>query len=351
MAVPQNSFASPTDIPNSSLIKNLTQNINEINPELNQETNSTIASKTGLKSATSLSKFTRNQSVSSHSTRTSTENDEKKSILEDNGYERIQEVGVGTYANVITAYSAKEKNIVAIKIISKLTASTTFKRKFLHREIDVVKGLNHPNIIKYYRSIETTHRIYIIMEYAKNGSLLDMIRKEDYFSEMKARHVYRQLLDALEYIHNRGIVHRDIKCENILFDENNVLKIIDFGFASFYKESRKSMSETYCGSRAYCCPELLKQKPYQPHSADIWASGVVLFAMVFGKLPYDDSDMNKMLKQVQSKVCFPDKPEVSRMCQQLISAILAPFKKRVLLSQIRTFEWMTVSELNDQPKV
>lgn len=332
MAVPQNSIASPTDIQNSSLRKIPSRTFKEIN--------SNDLSKLGLSPEASISsKFNRNRSDLSHDQ--STSNDQQKSILQDNGYEKIQEVGVGTYAKVITAYSAKERNIVAIKIISKLTTSTTFKRKFLHREIDVVRGLNHPNIIKYYRSIETTHRIYIIMEYAKNGSLLDMVRRENYFSEAKARHVYHQLIDALEYIHSRGIVHRDIKCENILFDDNDVLKIIDFGFASCYKESRRAMSETYCGSRAYCCPELLKQKPYQPHSADIWASGVVLFAMVYGKLPYDDSDMNKLLKQVQTKVHFPEKPEVSRLCQQLITAILAPFKKRATLAQIKKFEWMT----------
>lgn len=334
MAVPQNSIASPTDIQNSSLRKVPSKTFKEIN--------SNDQSKIGLGPEASISsKFNCNQSDVSHVSGTS--HDHKKSILEDNGYEKIQEVGVGTYAKVITAYSAKEKNIVAIKIISKQTTSSTFKRKFLHREIDVVRGLNHPNIIKYYRSIETTHRIYIIMEYAKNGSLLDMVRKENYFSEPKARHVYHQLIDALEYIHSRGIVHRDIKCENILFDENDVLKIIDFGFASCNKESRRAMSETYCGSRAYCCPELLKQKPYQPHSADIWASGVVLFAMVYGKLPYDDSDMNKLLKQVQTKVLFPEKPEVSRSCQQLLTAILAPFKKRATLAQIKKFEWMTVT--------
>lgn len=324
MDVPQNSFATPTDLQNSSLQK--------IPSEIQHDTNSKDISK---------------EEIISDSQSTSKENKEqKKSILEDNGYEKIQEVGVGTYAKVITAYSAKEKGVVAIKIISKLTASNTFKRKFLHREIEVVRGLNHQNIIKYYRSIETTHRIYIVMEYARNGSLLDMIRQENYFSETKAKHVYHQLIDALEYIHSRGIVHRDIKCENILFDENDVLKIIDFGFASCYKGSKRAMSETYCGSRAYCCPELLKQKPYQPHSADIWASGVVLFAMVYGKLPYDDSDTARLLKQVQSKVHFPDQPEVSHNCQQLIIAILAPFKKRATLAQIKKFDWMAQDERN-----
>lgn len=337
MAVPQNSIASPNDLQNSSLQKN----------PLKSYVNSTDISKIGLSPVTSAAlKFDRSDKSSADSTNSAnTSNEQRKSILEDNGYERIQEVGVGTYAKVITAYSAKEKRIVAIKIISKLTTSSTFKRKFLHREIEVVRGLNHRNIIKYYRSIETTHRIYIVMEYARNGSLLDMIRRESHFSEAKARHVYHQLIDALEYIHSRGIVHRDIKCENILFDDNDVLKIIDFGFASCCKENKRALSETYCGSRAYCCPELLKQKPYQPHSADIWASGVVLFAMVYGKLPYDDSDLTKLLKQVQSKVHFPNKPEVSRMCQQLIVAILAPFKKRATLAQIKKFDWMSLNNL------
>lgn len=338
MDVPQNSIASATNLQNSSIQKNPSETYHGVN--------CTDISTMGLDPDDSVSsKFNKSDTSNVQSTGAATE--QKKSILEDNGYERIQEVGVGTYAKVITAYSAKEKSIVAIKIISKLTTSNTFKRKFLHREIDVVRGLNHRNIIKYYRSIETTHRIYIVMEYARNGSLLDMIRRENYFSELKAKHVYHQLIDALEYIHSRGIVHRDIKCENILFDDNDVLKIIDFGFASCYKENRRALSETYCGSRAYCCPELLKQKPYQPHAADIWASGVVLFAMVYGKLPFDDSDPAKLLKQVQSKVHFPDKPEVSRSCQQLILAILAPFKKRASLGQIRKFDWLALNSVQN----
>lgn len=320
MDVPQNSITSPADFQNSNLLKN--------------------PSKTKVEKSNSIKNVVLSP-VDSTVTESNTSNEHKKSILEDNGYKKIQEVGVGTYAKVITAFSIKEKNVVAIKIISKLTTSRTFKRKFLHREINVVRGLNHRNIIKYYRSIETTHRIYIIMEYARNGSLLDMIRRENFFSEMKARRIYHQLIDALEYIHSRGIVHRDIKCENILFDDDGVLKIIDFGFASLYRGSKTSLSETYCGSRAYCCPELLKQKPYHPQSADIWASGVVLFAMVFGKLPYDDSDLSKLLTQVQHKVHFPNEPEVSRHCQQLLLAILAPFKKRATLAQIRKFDWMT----------
>ncbi len=326
MAVPQNSIASPTNLPNSSQFKNQSQNYQDV---------------MGISPTDSVSLKINQSKASSARNIDGKSSEAKRSILEDNGYERIQEVGVGTYAKVITAYSVKEKNIVAIKIISKLTTSKTFKRKFLHREIDVVRGLNHPNIIKYYRSIETTHRIYIVMEYARNGSLLDMIRQENHFSEPKARHVFNQLLDGLEYIHSRGIVHRDIKCENLLFNDNDVLKIIDFGFASSSSGSKSGLSETYCGSRAYCCPELLKQKPYHPQSADIWASGVVLFAMVFGKLPFDDSNLDKLLKQVQTKVHFPDTPAVSQSCRQLILGILAPFKKRAALAQIRKFDWMT----------
>lgn len=329
MAVPPNSFALPSDLPNSSL------------PE---------STKMKIVNSTELSQMNVTP-VSSHKNAMQSDartDAPKKTILEDNGYQKIKEVGIGTYAKVITAYSVKEKSVVAIKIISKSSASSTFKRKFLYREIHVVRGLNHPNLIKYYRSIETTHRIYIVMEYAQNGSLLDMIRREHFFSERKARHVYNQLIDAIEYLHDRGVVHRDIKCENILFDENNVVKIIDFGFASNNKTDRKTFSETYCGSRAYCCPELLKQKPYQPHSADVWASGVVLYAMVYGKLPFDDSDIQKLLKQVESKMCFPDQPNVSPMCRQLIGAILAPYRKRATFAQIKKFDWMTATELNDK---
>lgn len=97
---------------------------------------------------------------------------------------------------------------MAVKIISKFKAPSDYLKKFLPREIEVVKGLKHENLIRFYQSIETTHRVYIIMQFAENGSLLDLIRKESYLDETRSRKFYTQLINAVDYCHDKGVVHR-----------------------------------------------------------------------------------------------------------------------------------------------
>lgn len=169
------------------------------------------------------------------------------------------------------------------------------------------------------------------MQYAENGSILDLIHKNKRISEARACHLFRQLMAGIEYCHSQGVAHRDIKCENILLDKNNVVKLVDFGFAKCYRSVPKSkgeekldaliaqkssqpvkppkdpkadqnLSETYCGSFAYASPEILKGIPYDPFVSDIWAMGCVLYTMVFGRLPFDDRHLAKLLK-VSSCCC------------------------------------------------
>lgn len=167
------------------------------------------------------------------------------------------------------------------------------------------------------------------MQYAENGSILDLIHKEKRLSEARSCQLFRQIIAGIEYCHSEGVCHRDIKCENILLDQNDVVKLIDFGFAKCYKPTSKSggqekleaaigsaasshtshrstssrrkerdpkFSETYCGSYAYASPEILRGVPYDPFMSDVWAMGVVLYAMIFGRLPFDDRDASKLIK-------------------------------------------------------
>lgn len=299
-----------------------------------------------------------------------TEEQVTKSILEQQGYNVIGHIGNGSFAKVKKATSSKEKKVVAIKFISKAKTPSDYLTKFLPREIDVVRGLEHPNIIKYFRCIETTRRVYIVMQFAENGSLLDLIRRRSQLPENESRVIYKQLLSALEYCHRNGIVHRDIKCENLLFDSENVLKLIDFGFARRYlplKSSgdegfstsrvgvqqttaevpKRQLSETYCGSYAYACPEILIGEPYDPRHADIWASGVVLFAMVFGRLPFDDADFSKLVKQVYEKINFSTKglSPVSDLCKLCIQRIVST-RAKPLLQTIKEDPWMMITDDN-----
>lgn len=191
-------------------------------------------------------------------------------------------IGTGNYAKVKIGFSEEYGKRVAVKIISKVKAPSEYTQKFLPREIEAVKGLHHENLITFYQSIETSHRcvvnyimqslfihiyilfrVYLIMQLAENGTLLDYVRERKFLDEPQSRTLFKQLVSAVEYIHSKGVVHRDIKCENLLLDENWNLKLIDFGFAR--KDTRTPdnqviLSKTFCGSYAYASPEILKGK-------------------------------------------------------------------------------------------
>ncbi|XP_075214909.1 testis-specific serine/threonine-protein kinase 3-like [Lycorma delicatula] len=286
---------------------------------------------------------------SNHITQKQSPNPERKNtVLENHGYYLGRTIGSGSYAMVKVAESETHAGTVAIKIVSKLHAPTDYLRKFLPREIQVVKGLRHPNLIRFLQAIETTHRVYIIMEYAENGSLLDVIRKDNFIDEPRARIWFGQLVSAVEYCHDHGVVHRDIKCENLLIDSQQKIKLSDFGFARGdmgVKEDDFVLSDTFCGSYAYASPEILKGIPYRAQFSDVWSMGVVLFATVFGRLPFDDSNYNQLLKQVQKQVSFPKSPEVSTECKTLITKILAPIRVRIKIAGIYKDPWMQKTDI------
>ncbi|XP_067625468.1 testis-specific serine/threonine-protein kinase 3 isoform X2 [Eurosta solidaginis] len=265
-----------------------------------------------------------------------------KTILEDHGIVLGKVIGSGNYAKVKIGYSEEYGKRVAVKIISKVKAPAEYTQKFLPREIEAVKGLQHENLIAYYQSIETSHRVYLIMQLAENGTLLDYVREKKFLEETQARSLFTQLISAVEYIHSKNVVHRDIKCENLLLDENYTLKLIDFGFAR--KDTRTSdnqviLSKTFCGSYAYASPEILKGVAYDPFMSDIWACGVVCYAMVFGRLPYDGSNVHVLLKRINAPLAFPKNPSVSTDCKQLIVHILSPLKLRYTIPQIKQEPW------------
>ncbi|XP_039277750.1 testis-specific serine/threonine-protein kinase 4 isoform X2 [Nilaparvata lugens] len=278
--------------------------------------------------------------------RSSDYQDETRStVLSSHGYRIGRTIGSGSYAMVKLAESTHHDCIVAIKIISKSHAPQDYLKKFLPREIQVVRGLRHKNLIRFLQAIETTHRVYIAMEYAENGSLLDIIRRDGFIDEDRARVWFSQLLNGLEYCHGKGVVHRDIKCENLLMDSEYNIKISDFGFARGDCGSQGKgyvLSETFCGSYAYASPEILRAIPYRPQYSDVWSTGVVLYATVFGRLPYDDSNFAQLVKQVMRPVVFPKEPTVSKECKQVITKILAPLRQRLKIPEIRKEPWMVI---------
>lgn len=184
-------------------------------------------------------------------------------ILGQYGYEVGKVIGQGSYAVVRKAFSKKKTKDVAIKIITKKKAPEDFLSKFLPREIRVLKKIRHTNVISLIEVIETNTRIYIITNIAENGDLLEHIRAKGPLPEPGVKRMFRELVEGIKYCHTYDIVHRDLKCENLLLDANFSIIISDFGFARdgiTTVTGKKKLSHTFCGSYAYAPPEILKGK-------------------------------------------------------------------------------------------
>lgn len=266
-----------------------------------------------------------------------------KDFLQKHGYFKIRLIANGAYGKIIIAHSGQLKDTVAIKIMIKLETKDVDN---LYNEIKILKGLNHPNIIKFHQSFDTMFQLYIVMEYVQNGTLADILAKVKYLSEAKAQKIYRQLIDALEYCHNHGVVHIDIKCNNLLVNENYLLKIIDFGYARANMYDRRKFSASPCVADGYSCMEILRGSPYQPHYADIWASGIVLFEILYGTLPFSGGNNIEMIKQIYAGIEFPDEPVVSETCKQLITSVLAEYRCRIGILHIKQLQWM-ITQIDD----
>lgn len=182
-------------------------------------------------------------------------------LLERYGYQLGDILGKGSYAVVRKAYSRRHKRYVAVKIICKKKAPEDFLSKFLPREIKVLKRLRHPHVITLIEVIETNTRMYIITDLAESGDLLEYIRKNGAMPEATAKHLFKQLVVGISYVHSQDVVHRDLKCENLLLDKDKNIVISDFGFARDNLTSatgKRKLCHTYCGSYAYAPPEILK---------------------------------------------------------------------------------------------
>uniref|UniRef100_A0A8C1Z0H3 non-specific serine/threonine protein kinase n=1 Tax=Cyprinus carpio TaxID=7962 RepID=A0A8C1Z0H3_CYPCA len=252
-------------------------------------------------------------------------------------YEIIRTLGKGNFAVVKLARHKVTKTQVAIKIIDKTRLNSSNLEK-IYREVQIMKLLNHPHIIKLYQVMETKDMLYIVTEYAKNGEMFDYLTSNGRMSENEARKKFWQILTAVDYCHQHHIVHRDLKTENLLLDANMNIKLADFGFGNFYN-SGEPLS-TWCGSPPYAAPEVFEGKEYEGPQLDIWSLGVVLYVLVCGSLPFD-GDSLPALRQRVTEGRFRIPFFMSQDCENLIRKMLVVDPaKRINVAQIKQHRWM-----------
>ncbi|XP_016948586.1 serine/threonine-protein kinase par-1 [Drosophila biarmipes] len=252
-------------------------------------------------------------------------------------YDIERTIGKGNFAVVKLARHRITKNEVAIKIIDKSQLDQTNLQK-VYREVEIMKRLKHPHIIKLYQVMETKNMIYIVSEYASQGEIFDYIAKYGRMSESAARYKFWQIISAVEYCHKKGIVHRDLKAENLLLDLNMNIKIADFGFSNHFKPGE--LLATWCGSPPYAAPEVFEGKQYTGPEIDIWSLGVVLYVLVCGALPFDGSTLQSLRDRVLSgrfRIPFFMSSECEHLIRRML--VLEP-TRRYTIEQIKRHRWM-----------
>uniref|UniRef100_A0A8C1UAE8 non-specific serine/threonine protein kinase n=1 Tax=Cyprinus carpio TaxID=7962 RepID=A0A8C1UAE8_CYPCA len=218
----------------------------------------------------------------------------------------------------------------------------------LFREVRIMKGLNHPNIVQLFEVIETEKTLYLVMEYASGGEVFDYLVSHGRMKEKDARAKFRQIVSAVHYCHQKNIVHRDLKAENLLLDADSNIKIADFGFSNEFTLGSKL--DTFCGSPPYAAPELFQGKKYDGPEVDIWSLGVILYTLVSGSLPFDGQNLKELRERVlRGKYRVPF--YMSTDCESILRRflVLNP-TKRCTLEQIMKDKWMNIGYEKDELK-
>ncbi|KIL69476.1 hypothetical protein M378DRAFT_69704 [Amanita muscaria Koide BX008] len=236
-------------------------------------------------------------------------------------------IGKGSSGRVRIARHSKTGQHAAVKIVSKnvsldrLADEIEHKQLALQREIVVMKLINHPNIMRLYDVWETSTELFLILEYVQGGELFEYLCEKGRLPTSEALAYFQQIISAVDYCHQFNIAHRDLKPENILLDLDRNIKIADFGMAAWQKNACDGMLLTSCGSPHYAAPEIIDGKPYNGSAADIWSCGVILYALLSGKLPFDDEDCSALLGKVMvGKYDMPQ--DVDPLAQDLIKKML-----------------------------
>ncbi|XP_041109003.1 serine/threonine-protein kinase MARK1-like isoform X2 [Polyodon spathula] len=271
-------------------------------------------------------------------------------------YRLLKTIGKGNFAKVKLARHILTGREVAVKIIDKTQLNPTSLQKFhmtllskqLFREVRIMKILNHPNIVKLFEVIETEKTLYLIMEYASGGEVFDYLVAHGRMKEKEARAKFRQIVSAVQYCHQKRIVHRDLKAENLLLDADMNIKIADFGFSNEFTIGNKL--DTFCGSPPYAAPELFQGKKYDGPEVDVWSLGVILYTLVSGSLPFDGQNLKELRERVlRGKYRIPF--YMSTDCENLLKKLLVlnPVK-RGSLEQIMKDRWMNVGYEEEEIK-
>lgn len=251
-------------------------------------------------------------------------------------YKLRTQLGSGNFATVKLGMHLLTNEKVAVKIIDK-TKLDDQARRLLSREITCMECLQHRNLVRLFEVIDTFPRLYLVMECAAAGDLQARIASKGAYTEEQARLIFAQLVAAISHMHERGVIHRDLKSENIFFHSETEIKVGDFGFST---ETTGRLLDTFCGSPPYAAPELFSEECYKGPLVDVWAMGIILYLMLSARMPFH-ADNVSLLKQKILAGKFEPLSARTPACQELLAKILTKEpEQRYTVNDITSSSWL-----------
>lgn len=255
-------------------------------------------------------------------------------------YEIGRTIGEGTFAKVKFARNFETGKPVALKILDKEKVLKHKMADQIKREIAIMKLIKHPHVVRLYEVMGSKSKIFIVLEFITGGELLDKVVNDGRMREDEARKYFQQLINVVDYCHSRGVYHRDLKPENLLLDAYGNLKISDFGLSALSHQVKDDgLFHTACGTPNYVAPEVLDDLGYDGATADLWSCGVILFVLLAGYFPFDDSNLMNLYKKI-SAAEFTCPSWMSFGAMKLITRILNPNPvTRITIAEILEDKW------------
>uniref|UniRef100_A0A1A9ZJQ7 Aurora kinase n=1 Tax=Glossina pallidipes TaxID=7398 RepID=A0A1A9ZJQ7_GLOPL len=247
-------------------------------------------------------------------------------------------LGRGKFGNVYLAREKESKFVVALKVLFKQQINECKVEHQVRREIEIQSHLRHPNILRLYGYFHDEVRIYLILEYAPNGTLFKALQEQPLkrFEECQSAIYIRSLASALQYLHGRDVIHRDIKPENLLLGHKGDLKIADFGWSV---HEPNSLRTTLCGTLDYLPPEMVQGKPHTKN-VDLWSLGVLCYELLIGKAPFLSSAYDDTYKRI-IKLDYKLADHVSKAAAHFISKLLVVDpEQRLPLDKVMIHPWI-----------
>ncbi|XP_068634302.1 CBL-interacting serine/threonine-protein kinase 4 [Aristolochia californica] len=251
-------------------------------------------------------------------------------------------IGQGSFAKVYYAKSVVDGTAFAVKVIDKKKLDETTMVPRVVREVSVMHRTNHPNIIRLHELMASKTKIYLVMEFASGGELFKLCRRGP-MKESAARRYFHQLLSALHFCHSNGIAHRDLKTHNLLLDRDGTLKVSDFGLSALPEQLKDGLLQTACGTPGYTAPEVVSGRGYDGAKADAWSCGAILFELLAGYVPFNDTNLLVMFSKIRKRQYeFPS--WFSPPARRVISRLLDPNPAtRMTIEEVMRLQWFRKS--------